>query len=128
MDKEELLEEMSISELREAIHKKQIQKSIDRYGAKKETKFNLLEGNTLTSDGDGTLYRVMVEDGCEGWEALVEVDRDIDEVGNYNHEDLVLNHMINFMIDNDYYQPGDIEDIRIEGICRYSRPIFKIHV
>ena len=35
---------------------------------------------------------------------------------------------INFMMDKSYYEEGDIEDIRVEEICRYSRPIFKISV
>jgi hypothetical protein len=127
MNKQELLDNMSVSELRDEIYKKQVQESIDKFSTRKEAEFNLSEVKTLEADGSGTLYHVRVHDGCEGWEALVEIDREVVDEGYYDGEDLVKDHLINFMIDNNYYEPGDIEDICVEEICRYNRPIFKIH-
>lgn len=84
--------------------------------------------DNLEAEGNGTLCIVNVQDGCEGWEALVEIDSSIiDSDWMGDEEDLVRNHMINFMIDNSYYEAGDIEDVRIQEICRYGRPIFKIY-
>ena len=66
-----------------------------------------------------------MEDGSEGWEAIVEVEGDVDWGGDM--EELVEDHIVNFMIEKGYYKSGDIDDIRISEMCRYSRPIFKIH-
>jgi hypothetical protein len=122
------VEEMSVSELRDAMYRKQEQENMEKFSTKKEAKFNLSEIKTLESKSNGSLYHVRVEDGCEGWECLVEVDRSVQDEGYYEHEELVKNHLINFMMDKSYYEEGDIEEIRVEEICRYSRPIFKITV
>lgn len=129
MSKEEVLEGMSVRELQDIIYKKQEQEAIDKFSTKKEAEFKINEVKTLEADGNGSLFHVRVDDGCEGWESLVEVDRSVQDSDWYgDKEEMVKNHIINFIMDNDYYQPGDIEDITVEEICRYSRPIFKITV
>lgn len=129
MTKEEILSEMSVRELQDVIYKKQIQESIDNFSTKKEVEFTISEVETLQADGDGSLFHVRVEDGCEGWESLIEIDRSVRDSDWYgDEEELVKNHIINFIIDNDYYQAGDIEDIIVEKICIYNRPIFKISI
>ena len=118
---------MSVSELRDVIYKKQEQEAIEKFSTKKEAEFNLSEVKSLEAEGDGSLFHVRVEDGCEGWECLVEIDRSVRDSDWYgDEEEMVKNHLINFMMDKSYYEEGDIEDIRVEEICRYSRPIFKI--
>ena len=127
MSKEKVLEGMSVSELRDVIYKKQEQEAIEKFSTKKEAEFNLSEVKSLEAEGDGSLFHVRVEDGCEGWECLVEIDRSVRDSDWYgDEEEMVKNHLINFMMDKSYYEEGDIEDIRVEEICRYSRPIFKI--
>jgi len=129
MSKEKVLEGMSVRELQDIIYKKQKQEVIEKFSTKKEAQFNLSEVKTLEADGNGSLFHVRVEDGCEGWECLVEVDRKVQDSDLCDdEEELVKNHLINFMMDNSYYEEGDIEEIEIEEICRYSRPIFKITI
>ena len=125
MSKKEVLAEMSVRELQDVIYKKREQEAIDKYGSVRETPFKINEVKTLEAEGSGSLFLVRVEDGCEGWEAIVEVDRDIDTDGD-SEESVVEDNIINFMMENDYYQPGDIESIDVQEMCRYSRPIFKI--
>ena len=73
---------------------------------------------------DEDIQATLDEWGSEGWEAIVEVDGDIDYNGDL--EELVEDHIVNYMIENDYYQAGDIDGIEVIEMCRYSRPIFKI--
>ena len=130
MKKEEVLAGLSISELRDEIYKRQDQENLEKYGTKKEVPFNISEVESLEAEGDGSLFHVRVEDGCEGWECIVEVDRsvrDADWTMRGGEEELVERHIINFMVENNYYEDGYIEDIKVEEICRYSRPIFKIY-
>jgi hypothetical protein len=124
MNKKEILDGMSIRELQDVIYEKEKEEAIKKYG-KKETEFKMSEIEELEAENGNPLYHVVLEDGSEGWEVLVEVDDDIEYNGDL--EELVKNHIINFVIENDYYQSADIEDIRVSEICRYSRPIFKIY-
>jgi hypothetical protein len=124
MNKKEILDGMSIRELQDVIYEKEKEEAIKKYG-KKETEFKMSEIEELEAEYGNPLYHVVLEDGSEGWEVLVEVDDDIEYNGDL--EELVKNHIINFVIENDYYQSADIEDIRVSEICRYSRPIFKIY-
>ena len=128
MNKRELLENMSIDELRDVIHAKLQKEAIDKCSTKIEgLPFNIKEVNKLVAEGNGNLFVVRVDDGCEGWEALVEVDDSVtDSDIDIDLEDLVKDYIINFIIKNDYYKPGDISEISVEEICRYGRPIFKI--
>lgn len=130
MDKktEEILAGLSVSELQEVIYKKRVQESIEKFSTTREAEFNISETKKLEANGSGNLYHVRVDDGCEGWEALVEITREVVDEGYYSgSEDFVKDHIINFMIENEYYEEGDIEDITVEEMCRYSRPFFKIH-
>ena len=129
MSKTKTVDEMSVSELRDAMYKKQEQEDIDKFSTKKEAEFNIREVKSLKAKGNGSLYYVRVHDGCKGWESLVEIDQSVDDsewCGD--EEELVKNHIINFMIENNYYESGDIEGITVVEICRYNRPIFKISV
>ena len=128
MDKKEILAGMTVRELQDVIYEKKEQEAIEKFSTKKEAQFNIKEVKSLKAEGSGSLFRVRVEDGCEGWEALVEVDRSVreDDEWSGDEEELVKNHIINFMMENDYYEPGDIEEVTVEEMCRYSRPIFKI--
>jgi hypothetical protein len=125
MKQTKTVKEMSVRELQGEINKRKKQEAIDKFSTKKETEFKISEVETLEAEGNGSLYHVRVDDGCEGWESLVEVDEGVEDDECYEDE-LVKNHIINFMIDNKYYEPGDINDIIVEEICRYNRPIFKI--
>jgi hypothetical protein len=127
MKQTKTVKEMSVRELQEEINKRKKQEAIDKFSTKKETEFKISEVETLEAEGNGSLYHVRVDDGCEGWESLVEVDEGVEDDECYEDE-LVKNHIINFMIDNKYYEPGDINDIIVEEICRYNRPIFKISI
>ena len=124
MDKKEILDSMSIRELQNLIFEKQKEEAIKKYGTVRETEHKITEIEELKAENHDHLYHVVVEDGSEGWEALVEVDGDIDYSGDL--ENLVEDHIVNFMIENNYYQNGDIEEIRVNEICRYSKPIFRI--
>ena len=126
MDKKEVLDGMSIKELQSAIWAKQEQEAIAKFGAKREVVCNIKEVDTLEAEGDGNLFHVRIEDGCEGWEAIVEIERNALREWNGDMEEFVENHILNFTLDNDYYEEGDIEEIKVEEICRYSRPFFKI--
>lgn len=121
----EVIDGMSISELQNAIFEKKREEAMKKYGTKRETEFKISETEDIKADGDGNLFLVRVNDGSEGWEAIVEVDGDLDWGGDL--EELVEDHIVNFMIEEGYYKNGDIEDIEVIEMCRYSRPIFKIH-
>jgi hypothetical protein len=125
MDKKEVLDSMSIRELQNAIFEKQKEEAIKKYGTLRETEHKISEIEELKAENHDHLYHVVVEDGSEGWEALVEVDREIEYDGDI--ETLVEDNIVNFMIENGYYENGDIEEIRVNEICRYSKPIFRIH-
>ena len=130
MNKKELLEDMSITELQEAIWEKQEKEMEYKFHTKKEVEYNLKEIDSLEAEGNGSLYLVNVQDGCEGLEMLVEIERGTLDDWFGDVEEFVRRHIINFMIDEDYYpegQGGGIEEIRVEEICRYGRPIFKIY-
>jgi len=126
MDKKqkEMLDSMSIRELQNVIYEKQKEEAIKKYGTVRETEHKITEIEELKAENHDHLYHVVVEDGSEGWEVLVEVDREIDYNGDI--ETLVEDHIVNYMFENDYYQSGDIENITVNEICRYSRPIFRI--
>ena len=124
MDKKEVLDSMSIRELQNAIFEKQKEEAIKKYGTLRETEHKISEIEELKAENHNQLYHVVVEDGSEGWEALVEVDREIEYDGDI--ETLVEDNIVNFMIENGYYENGDIEEIRVNEICRYSKPIFRI--
>jgi len=124
MDKKEVLDSMSIRELQNAIFEKQKEEAIKKYGTLRETEHKISEIEELKAENHDHLYHVVVEDGSEGWEALVEVDREIEYDGDI--ETLVEDNIVNFMIENGYYENGDIEEIRVNEICRYSKPIFRI--
>lgn len=124
MNKKELLDGMSIHELQNVIYEKQKEEAMKNM-AQRETEFKMNEVDELKADGNGNLFHVVVGDGCEGWEAIVIVDENVLFEGDL--EDLVESHIINFIIDNDYYESDEIEDITVNEICRYNKPIFKIH-
>jgi hypothetical protein len=124
MNKKEVLDGMSIGELQNVIYEKQKEEAIKKYGTVRETEFKISELEELKAESHDHLYHVVVEDGSEGWEVIVEVDRNIDYDGDM--EDVVEDNIVNYMFENGYYQSGDIENIRIDEICRYSRPIFRI--
>ena len=124
MNKKEVLDGMSIGELQNIIYEKQKEEAIKKYGTVREVEHKISEIEELKAESHDSLFHVVVEDGSEGWEVLVEVDRDIDYDGEL--ENLVEDHIINYMFENDYYQSGDIEEIRVSEICRYSRPILRI--
>jgi len=127
MDKKqkEVIDGMSIRDLENAIYEKRREEAMKKYGTKRETEFKMSEAEGIETEGNGNLFLVRVEDGSEGWEAIVEVDRNVDWGGDL--EELVEDHIINFMIENGYYEDGDIDNIEVMEMCRYSRPIFKIH-
>lgn len=125
MNKKEILDSMSIRELQNLIFEKQKEEAIKKYGTVRETEFKMSIMDNLEGKNNNPLFYVVIEDGSEGWEALVEVDREIEYDGDI--ETLVEDHIVNFMIENGYYENGDIEEIRVNEICRYSKPIFKIH-
>lgn len=127
MDKKqkEVIDTLSIHELQNAILEKKMEEARKKYGSKRETEFKMSEAEGIEAEGNGNLFLVRVEDGSEGWEAIVEVDHDVDWGGDL--EELVEDHIVNFMIENGYYENGDIDNIEVMEMCRYSRPIFKIH-
>ena len=118
MNKKEILDGMSIRELQNVIYEKQKEEAIKKYGTVRETKHKISEMEYIKTDGDDNLFHVIVEDGSEGWQAIVEVDRDIDYDGDI--ENLVEDHIVNFMIKHGYYQNGDIENITVNEIDRKS--------
>ena len=126
MDKKqkEVLDSMSIRELQNVIYEKEKEEAIKKYGNVREVEHKISEVEDIKADGDGNLFHVTVEDGSEGWEAIVEVDGDIDYDGDL--ENLVEDHIVNFITEKGYYKNGNIDEIRVSEICRYSRPIFKI--
>lgn len=123
-EQKELLKSMSIGELEDVIYEKRREEAMKKYGTKRETEYKITEVEELTADSGDNLFHIVVADGSEGWEALVEVDRNLDWGGDL--EKLVEDHIVNFMIENGYYENGDIDDITVSEICRYSRPIFRI--
>ena len=126
----ELLDGMSVRELRDAMWEKEEQENAIKFGTKKDVELNMKETLELVADNGSGLFHVRVEDGCEGWECLVEIDRDASDSWTGDDEELVHDHILNFMIDNNYYPEGNgggIEEIKVEEICRYSRPFFKIY-
>jgi len=124
MNKKEVLDSMSIRELQNIIFEKQKEEAIKKYGTLRETEHKISEMEEIKADRSNHLYHVVVEDGSEGWEALVEVNRKINYDGDI--EDVVEDNIVNYMIENGYYQNGDIENITVNEICRYSKPMFKI--
>ena len=126
MTKKEILDGMTIRELQNVILQKQQEEAMKKYGTKRETPFKMKEVKTLNikADSTGSLFHVVIADGSEGWEAIVEVDHNIDYGGNL--EKLVENHIVNFIIENEYYENGDIEDITVNGLCHYGKSMFKI--
>ena len=124
MDKKEVLDSMSIRELQNIIFEKQKEEAIKKYGTLRETEHKISEMEEIKADRSNHLYHVVVEDGSEGWEALVEVNRKINYDGDI--EDVVEDNIVNYMIENGYYQNGYIENITVNEICRYSKPMFKI--
>lgn len=120
----EVLDSMSIRELQNLIYEKQKEEAIKKYGSLRDVEHKITEIEELKAENHDHLYHVIVEDGSEGWEALVEVDREIDYDGDI--ENLVEDHIVNFMIEKGYYSSGDIEEIRVNEICRYSKPIFRV--
>lgn len=124
----EILDGISTKELRDLLWEREERELEVKYGTKREVELKIKELDNLDNKCHGNLFHVTVHDGCEGWEALVEIDRDADWYGN--EEELVENHIVNFMIENDYYPEGNgggIENITVEEICRYSRPFFRIY-
>lgn len=124
MNKKEVLDSMSIRELQNIIFEKQKEEAIKKYGTLRETEYKISEMEEIKADRSNHLYHVVVEDGSEGWEALVEVNRKINYDGDI--EDVVEDNIVNYMIENGYYQNGYIENITVNEICRYSKPMFKI--
>lgn len=124
MNKKEILKGMTIRELQDVIYEKQAEEAMKKYGTKRETEFKMSEIDEIEADGDGNLFLVRVEDGSEGWEAIVEVDRNIDWGGDL--EELVEDHIVNFMIEEGYNENGYVENIEVIEMCRYTRPLFKI--
>lgn len=116
------LKDIPINELLAELQRRKVDEKTKKFSTKQEVEYTMTEVSHLEAEGSGSLFVVRVDDGCEGWEALVNMDADT----MWDNDELVLNHIINFLIDNDYYKPGDIDEITVEEICRYNRPIFKI--
>lgn len=67
-----------MDELRAEIRRREEQASIDKYSTTREdVPFKFAKADDLKADDHGALYHIRVEDGCEGWEALIEIDRTV---------------------------------------------------
>jgi hypothetical protein len=123
----EVLDSMSIRELQNAIFEKQKEEAMKKYGSLRETEYKISEVEGIKAEEHNPLFHVVVEDGSEGWECIVEISEEVDDDWTGDREEVVEDLVVNFMIEEGYYKNGDIEDIRVNEICRYSRPILKIH-
>lgn len=123
----EVIDSMSIRELQNAIFEKQKEEAMKKYGSLRETEYKISEVEGIKAEESNPLFHVVVSDGSEGWECIVEIDEEVDDDWTGDREEVVEDLIVNFMIEQGYYKNGDIEDIRVNEICRYSRPILKIH-
>lgn len=123
------LSKVSDDDLKKELLQRLKDERLDEITKLNELEFNISELKHLTNEDDEYLYIVQVEDGSEGCQFIVEVERDIEEYKDYETEiddEFVTEYVTKWLIANEYYTLDRIDSIRAYEICRYQRGILKI--